>query len=60
MKRALEEKDRIKDQHVKLRKDLRKAAQGARAQYTSFTPFVAEAPHHILLYVVGRCTKGGG
>ena len=24
----------------------------------SFTPFVAEAPHHILLYVVGRCTKG--
>ena len=23
-----------------------------------FTPFVPEAPHHILLYVVGRCTKG--
>ena len=23
-----------------------------------FTPFVAEAPHHILLYVVGCCTKG--
>ena len=29
-----------------------------KTDFYFFTPFVAEAPHHILLYVVGCCTKG--